>query len=506
LETDSAPVGSVGVISATVATNTDTVAPSGVIEGITVTAYGTSATTHTAYYSSVDTTSTYTISAYLKQGNATHGQIIFGTSSGSAGLSLIFDFADGTFVIDNSGDPAYVLVGSGSEDVGNGWYRLHLAVALSAARGYMYVGPSDGNRLWASTGTEYCYVWGLQFEEGSTPSSYIPTAGSAITRAAETLTIPSANLPWPTPNVIGSELVTNGTFDTDISGWSNDGTSTIAWNASGYIDVDRNSSGVASGSQCATHTITGLTVGKVYIISGEIVSLTNSASIQVWDTTKTTRLTGTDLKETSTGVYDYPFVATETSAVVALGARDSLSAIATFDNISVKEIDPLSVSIQMDGRMTYADTNSNPEARLFHWVSGANYIRFDLRTDSTRTGGMSFYQSPPATQVASSDLYYSPDILVPFNIAGRHGSTFLNGALSGTALTANTTPTALPDLSSTDLDLAQNYMGTIRTFRIWDADLTDEGIAYVSERSEEPTISLSFNSSESSFTVSDWLP
>ena len=71
---------------------------------------------------------------------------------------------------------------------------------------------------------------------------------------------------------------------------------------------------------------------------------------------------------------------------------------------------------------------------------------------------------------------YTPDINVPFNIASRHGSTFINGAVDGTALTANTTPTALPDLSSTDMQIGSTFMGTIKLFRVWADDLTDEGI------------------------------
>jgi len=34
----------------------------------------------------------------------------------------------------------------------------------------------------------------------------------------------------------------------------------------------------------------------------------------------------------------------------------------------------------------------------------------------------------------------------------------------------------LPDLSTTDLNLAYDYMGTIKTFRMWADDLGDSGI------------------------------
>jgi hypothetical protein len=57
--------------------------------------------------------------------------------------------------------------------------------------------------------------------------------------------------------------------------------------------------------------------------------------------------------------------------------------------------------------------------------------------------------------VSGANTDYSPDTNVPFNLAARHGSTFINGAHEGTLLTANTTPTILPDLSATDLELGQ---------------------------------------------------
>ena len=97
-----------------------------------------------------------------------------------------------------------------------------------------------------------------------------------------------------------------------------------------------------------------------------------------------------------------------------------------------------------------------------------------------------------------------PGVLVPYNIASRHGSTFLNGAVDGVALTANTTPTALPDLSATDFNLGYDYMGTISMLRVWADDLADVGIAEATEPSEVPSLQLTFDNSETSFTIQDW--
>jgi hypothetical protein len=148
--------------------------------------------------------------------------------------------------------------------------------------------------------------------------------------------------------------------------------------------------------------------------------------------------------------------------------------------------DPLAVSIQMQGRVTYADTDTpgntlgtSGEAGFWRWfIDASNYINVILGTGSTATGGVSFIQeaSGVADFVDGSPTAYSPGILVPFNIASRHGSTFINGSVDGTALTADTTPTALPDLSSTDLQIGYDFNGTIKTFRVWASDLGDTGI------------------------------
>jgi hypothetical protein len=154
--------------------------------------------------------------------------------------------------------------------------------------------------------------------------------------------------------------------------------------------------------------------------------------------------------------------------------------------------------------MDYADTDSGLTIRFASWVSGAESIYSALSELGPRTGQVRFFSN--ATSVDSDFTAYTPGLNVPFNIASRHGSTFINGAVDGVALTEDTTPTALPDLSATDLDLAYDYMGTIESFRVWDQDLGDSGIEEASAPSLEPSLNLTFDGSGLSFTDTGWTP
>jgi len=91
--------------------------------------------------------------------------------------------------------------GAYMEPVGDGWYRCVIpsSVAYSGAAGtqiiswYVIDQPSTGFGSYTPNGTDGIYVYGAQLEAGAFPTSYIPTAGTALTRSADVASITGSN-------------------------------------------------------------------------------------------------------------------------------------------------------------------------------------------------------------------------------------------------------------------------------------------------------------------------
>lgn len=122
----------------------------------------------------------YTFSAFFKKGEYNFGQLRFGSSSANG---CVFDLENGSIAIKGASVTAEIT------PFANGWYRCSIAKTLTAATNSFMVAVNESGDFagWAGDDTSGIYIANAQLELGGI-TSYIPTAGAAVTREVDAIT------------------------------------------------------------------------------------------------------------------------------------------------------------------------------------------------------------------------------------------------------------------------------------------------------------------------------
>ena len=138
---------------------------------------------HELYGKSLSFSGTTSVSFFAKAAERRYISVFAGGNPAVGGAT--FDVQDGLITLSSGGTTSNI------EKYPNGWYKCSFTSTFSGTQNVYYCLRDNGNAVDVQTyqgdGTSGMYLWGFQTEIGqSYPTSYIPTSGSAVTRAAET--------------------------------------------------------------------------------------------------------------------------------------------------------------------------------------------------------------------------------------------------------------------------------------------------------------------------------
>jgi hypothetical protein len=214
---------------------------------------------------------------------------------------------------------------------------------------------------------------------------------------------------------LGSELVTNGTFDTDTTGWTlSAGTATVS---GGQVTI----SGAVT--RFLTQAFTTV-VGVTYKVTGQIV--TSGATFNaIRKSDNATASSNAVTILSSAGTSSGYFVATATTSYVVLQVNDA--GTATFDNISVKAL--------AGNHASQSTSASRPvlSARV-------NLLTYSEQFDNaawTKTSLLAFGSGSVANATAAPDGTITADLLVPNTTSTFHATYVLSALSAGVAYTAS---------------------------------------------------------------------
>lgn len=233
-------------------------------------------------------------------------------------------------------------------NVGSGWYRCSLTyttVASFAPTLTLFLANDAGSISYTGDNASGVIIWGAQLELGSVATDYqrisdvntevlerFPKTTMFQDRAGSTaVTTPGQSVGLRLDKskglVLGSELVTNGTFDANVNGWTNltPTGSSFSWNAGKWMDL------VFTTGLPTISTSFPTTIGKSYVATASklgtpsVINIGSSAG-------------GTNLFNQANSSSDLQAIFTATTTTTHLSVARISAGTSSIDNISVKEL------------------------------------------------------------------------------------------------------------------------------------------------------------------------
>ena len=202
-----------------------------------------------------------TISAFVKSNGYNHCFVGHGIGSNDGAW---FNLSTGSVGTTGTG-----ITSASMDDVGDGWFLCSVKYTTASTPRYSVIAPcsSDNTTSFTGDGSSGIYVWGIHrnrsdlggmVDNPDRGDSYVPTAGRAT----------------------GPELVTNGTFNSDISGWTETDTNNHVTPSYNNGKLRLTSTTNTSGAVWMAQTLSNLTTGQTYIVTADI-TITGTATASV---------------------------------------------------------------------------------------------------------------------------------------------------------------------------------------------------------------------------------
>jgi hypothetical protein len=134
----------------------------------------------------------YTASCWVKEGTKDFAELFANGASGTGTITIAYKYDLVNKTVEYTGAAGFSAGTSATiTEYPNGWFRITMtgdvADTATGAGTYRFHirARTDISGNYQGDNTDGIYIWGPQVELGSFPTSYIPTSGSAVTRAVD---------------------------------------------------------------------------------------------------------------------------------------------------------------------------------------------------------------------------------------------------------------------------------------------------------------------------------